>query len=483
MKPQEEKVQQPVQVRFALVALAFELLIVILYGAFVDYAPTVDAQNDGLSGEVPRYYGLYQDVHVMIFIGFGFLMTFLSKYGFGAVGLNFLLAAMSIQWGMLLVGIFHWIHVGHKDTIGLSMTTLIEGDFAAGAVLITFGAVLGKTSPLQMVGIMFFELIFYNLNFLIGALKLEAVDMGGSTFVHTFGAYFGLSCAWVLGRKMSQSLSGHAANGSSKISDTFAMVGTIFLWMFWPSFNGALADPVSQHRVIVNTVLSLCGSCIGAFLFSQILRQGKFSMVDIQNATLAGGVAIGSAADLVVGPWAAILIGIFASGVSVWGYTMLMPVLETKLCLFDTCGVHNLHGMPGLIGGITGAIASAAVGDEIYGQNIGTVYPARALGRSAGEQAGMQLLALAITVAIAVTSGACTGLIVQSGFFQPPEEKGLFSDHLDWDDVEEGDAIFEHHAASHDHAGHAKEHDHLDPTCVNVVPGAAGEVHEIATTI
>jgi ammonium transporter Rh len=36
----------------------------------------------------------------MIFVGFGFLMTFLAKYGFGAVGLNFFLSAMSIQWCM-----------------------------------------------------------------------------------------------------------------------------------------------------------------------------------------------------------------------------------------------------------------------------------------------------------------------------------------------------------------------------------------------
>jgi len=197
-------------------------------------------------------------------------------------------------------------------------------------------------------------------------------------------------------------------------------------------------------------------------------------MVDIQNATLAGGVAIGSAADLVVRPWAATVIGIFASAVSVWGYTMLQPILEKKIGLFDTCGVHNLHGMPGLIGGITGAIASAAVGDDVYGQNIGTIYPARALGRSAGEQAGVQFLALVITVAIAVTSGALTGLIVQNDFFQPPDVKGLFSDHIDWDDVEEGDAIFEHHAASHDHSGHAISHD--DPGTNGVVPGQAGEV-------
>ena len=36
----------------------------------------------------------------------------------------------------------------------------------------------------------------------------------------------------------------------------------------------------------------------------------------------------------------------------------LTPVLESRIGLRDTCGVHNLHGMPGLLGGIVAAVVS-----------------------------------------------------------------------------------------------------------------------------
>lgn len=72
------------------------------------------------------------------------------------------------------------------------------------------------------------------------------------------------------------------------------------MYAFRPSFNGALASGNSQHRVVVNTVFALAGSCLTAFVTSKIIH-GKFVMGDIQNATLAGGVAVGSSADLVIG--------------------------------------------------------------------------------------------------------------------------------------------------------------------------------------
>ena len=202
----------------------------------------------------------------------------------------------------------------------------------------------------------------------------------GSIFVHTFGAYFGLAVSLMMAKKpvhVSHD-EDHPDNGAHKTSDTFAMVGTIFLWMFWPSFNGALATESQQHRVIINTVLALSACCMSAFAFSALLRKhNKFDMVDIQNATLAGGVAVGSSADLVIQPYGAIIIGLVAGALSVCGYVYVQPFLADKIGLDDTCGVHNLHGMPGIMGALGGAISSAVAGDSLYGSATGIVFPQR----------------------------------------------------------------------------------------------------------
>jgi len=55
---------------------------------------------------------VYQDVHVMMLIGFGFLMTFLKRHGFGSVGFNFLLTCFIIEWATLVNGWFGFITNG-----------------------------------------------------------------------------------------------------------------------------------------------------------------------------------------------------------------------------------------------------------------------------------------------------------------------------------------------------------------------------------
>lgn len=62
----------------------------------------------------------FQDVHVMIFVGFGFLMTFLKRYSFGGVGFNFLIAAFGLQWALLMQGWFHSLDP-HDGTIKIGI--------------------------------------------------------------------------------------------------------------------------------------------------------------------------------------------------------------------------------------------------------------------------------------------------------------------------------------------------------------------------
>ena len=65
----------------------------------------------------------------------------------------------------------------------------------------------------------------------------------------------------------------------------FSMVGTIFLWMFWPSFNSAAAaDGEPRHRAILNTYFSLCACVLGAFAVSGLSnKHNKFVMVCYGN--------------------------------------------------------------------------------------------------------------------------------------------------------------------------------------------------------
>jgi len=104
-----------------------------------------------------------------------------------------------------------------------------------------------------------------------------------------------------------------------------------------------------------------------------------------------------------------------AGTLSVVGYTRLQPYLQSNRIVHDTCGVNNLHGMPGILGGLAGAVSAAVAQDSDYG-DASTVWGARAAAgdnRSAGEQAGYQIAALVTTVVIASLGGIITGAFIK----------------------------------------------------------------------
>ena len=195
------------------------------------------------------------------------------------------------------------------------------------------------------------------------------------------------------------------AHESGYASDIFSMIGTIFLWIMWPSFNAAMALPHLQYRTIINTFLSLCAATVVTFAWSSILRKGKLLMEDIQNATISGGVAVGCVADLFIGPGGALIIGAFAGSVSVFGFRFLNPWLAKK-GIYDTCGINNLHGMPGLIGGLSSLVVTGIAKVSMYGEaDYNELFP------KGDNQWLIQLALIGITLGISIGSGLIFGFI------------------------------------------------------------------------
>ena len=83
----------------------------------------------------------------MIFVGFGFLMTFIKTGSLQALAYNWIISVWCVQWGIISNGFWHQVFAGgkmHKMTVALE--NMIVGDFGAGTAMITFGAVLGKAN-------------------------------------------------------------------------------------------------------------------------------------------------------------------------------------------------------------------------------------------------------------------------------------------------------------------------------------------------
>lgn len=246
--------------------------------------------------------------------------------------------------------------------------------------------------------------------------------------IHTFGAFFGLSVA--LFYKADDAIKDKAKLGSGNyLSDLVSMIGTLFLFCYWPSFNGALATPIAMQRSIINTYLALACSVLAAITVATLTHGGKLDMEIILNASIAGGVVSGATCDMIVLPFGAMIAGFIAGTVSAFGFAYLNKFLQQNLKLHDTCGVLNLHGIPGIIGALTSAIVSSRAGDN-FGSNFNSVY--LATGRTAHAQAGFQLAGLAMSLGIAIGSGLLVGFITSRKWFQPVDSKNLFDDTYHW---------------------------------------------------
>ncbi|XP_005802302.1 ammonium transporter Rh type C [Xiphophorus maculatus] len=442
-------------VRFSLpaVCVVWQTAMIILFGVFIRYNEESDPHwvehkklkniSSDIENDFYFRYPSFQDVHVMIFVGFGFLMTFLKRYSFGGVGFNFLIAAFGLQWALLMQGWFHSLdYTDGKIKIGIE--NLINADFCVAGCLIAYGALLGKVSPVQLMVLTLFGITLFAVEEYIILNLIHARDAGGSMVIHTFGAYYGLSISWMLYRpNLDQS---SRLQGSVYHSDVFATIGTLFLWMFWPSFNSAITDHGDgQHRAVINTYLALASTVLTTVAMSSLFQKhGKLDMVHVQNSTLAGGVAVGTAAEFMLMPYGSLIVGFCCGVISTLGYIYISPFLEKYMKVQDTCGVHNLHAMPGVIGGIVGAITAAAASESVYGHEglVNTFDFEGAFEKmEPTTQGGHQAGGLCVALIFGIGGGMIVGAILRLPIWGDPADDNCFDDETYWEVPEDEESI------------------------------------------
>lgn len=396
-------------------------VILICFGIFTEY------DHNGYN---ESQYGMYQDVNVMIMVGFGFLFCLLPRYGWSAVSIVMITAAMTIEWNTLCHG---WIRNQKNDPdgafgwwpkksdapagqagwnrINVSMDLLMNGVFAAASVLIALGCVLGRSSVQQTILMMFFFVPLYVANQYVLFNKIGARDTGGTMYIHCFGAFFGCAVSWMLGYNTKYDQKRKFNEDSNYNTNLLALIGTLFLWCYYPSFNAYAVTPDAaatgleiggKYRATFNTYLGLVGAAATVIILSDSSWKKKDKMIHMQTGVLAGGVGIGCLADMYLEPWGALLMG-STTGLVAWlcigWWTEFM---EKKLKIHDTADCMALHGICAFWSAFGSCVAFAADSrNDVYrGAN------------SVGKMAGLQIGGIFATAAIAIAGGLITGFIV-----------------------------------------------------------------------
>jgi len=340
-----------------------------------------ETNQDNIIAEIINVQKYNRSIHVMamLLVGFGFLMVFVRKYGRSTLTATYLLVSVGIPMYFLV-----------SEGSSVEIEKLILAEFGTVSLLICAGAVLGRLKMIQyiLLGILFMPC--YALNewiVLSGGLGLIGkgmfIDTGGSVIIHAFGAIFGFGAIFSLTSKKEF----ETPVETDETSDKYSLLGSMVLWIFWPSFCVAIVAPKDIPATVINVILALCGSTIAAY-FSSVAFRKKVSMEDMANATLAGGVTIGATCNFTT-PGTAFVIGIIAGILSTYGFAILKEKIQKLIKKMDTCGVLYLHGLPGLLGGLSVLVV------------VKSVNP------------GAQILGIVISIVIALVAGLIVGRIVR----------------------------------------------------------------------
>jgi ammonium transporter, Amt family len=181
-----------------------------------------------------------------------------------------------------------------------------------------------------------------------------ALDFAGGTVVHINAGIAGLVGAYVIGKR-----TGYGKESMAPHSLTLTMVGAAMLWVGWFGFNAGsnLEANGLTALAFINTLVATAAATL-AWIAGEALSKGKASMLGAASGAVAGLVAITPACGF-VGPMGAIVIGLIAGFVCLWGVNGLKRMLGAD----DSLDVFGVHGVGGILGAIlTGVFASPSLG-------------------------------------------------------------------------------------------------------------------------
>lgn len=188
-----------------------------------------------------------------------------------------------------------------------------------------------------------------------------ALDFAGGTVVHINAGVAGLVGAYIIGRRI-----GLGREAMTPHSLTLTMVGAAMLWVGWFGFNAGsnLEANSGAGLALINTFAAAAAAVLSWTLVEAMIK-GKPSMLGAASGAVSGLVVITPACGT-VGPMGAVVMGLIAGVVCLWGVNGLKRMLKVD----DTLDVFGIHGLGGIVGALLTAVFSASSLGGIKGDDF-----------------------------------------------------------------------------------------------------------------
>ncbi|QID19407.1 ammonium transporter [Nitrogeniibacter mangrovi] len=250
-------------------------------------------------------------------------------------------------------------------TDNVKLPELVFVAFQATFAAITCALVVGSFAErMKFSAVLLFTILWFTFSYLPichmvwgpGGYLLEdgALDFAGGTVVHINAGVAGLVGAYLVGKRI-----GFGRESMAPHSLTLTMAGAAMLWVGWFGFNaGSNLEATSGAALaFINTLVATAAATLG-WIGAEAIFKGKPSMLGAASGAVAGLVAITPACGS-VGPMGAIVLGLIAGVVCLWGVNGLKHMLGAD----DSLDVFGVHGVGGILGAIlTGVFTAPSLG-------------------------------------------------------------------------------------------------------------------------